>query len=277
MIEPEIVKAVDSASILIIRDGEEHPEYGTLEILMVKRHHNIKFAGGAYVFPGGKLDEADRVLENKCEFYADPNIPESFRGMRYAALREVFEETGLIVGKFKGDHVAEQTRKKLDEQYRDQFLEGNLTLENFLDQSGVTLSLEDCLPFAHWITPEQYPKRYDTRFFLCVAPSGQVASPDGHEIVETKWVKPLDMVLDAQKTLMFPTLMNLKKIGRSKSVAEALRRARNDKIVAIRPELVKGKKGVFRIIPDDVKAQGAEFEEFDQSTVHPGMDEKNLK
>lgn len=276
MTDQTVVKAVDSASILIIRDGEDHPDYGSLEVLMVKRHHNIKFAGGAYVFPGGKVDEADRNLEEKSEIPVDSDIPDSFKGLRYAALREVFEETGLLLATLKGECLDEVSRKSLDAHYRHRFWEGQITLEGFLQQSGVEMSLKNCLPFAHWITPEQYPKRFDTRFFLCVAPDGQVASPDGHEIVETLWVKPLDMVLNAKADLMFPTLMNLKKIGRAKSVDDALQRARTDEIVAITPVLVKGKKGFFRLVPEESKLKDLGYDDIDQSIIHPGMDNKNL-
>tara|TARA_B100001939_G_scaffold327888_1_gene322642 strand:+ start:2440 stop:3258 length:819 start_codon:yes stop_codon:yes gene_type:complete len=267
------VKPVDSASIMIIRDGAEcHPEYGTLEILMVKRHQNIKFAGGAYVFPGGKVDPADRQAEEADPESHQDDLPQMFRGMRYAALREVFEETGLLIGERNGRLVDEAVRAELDRKYRRKFLENRLDVRTFLAETGLKLSVRDCRPFAHWITPEQYPKRFDTRFFLCMAPEGQVASPDGREAVEVRWVRPLELIEESRGTLMFPTMMNLKKLGRARTVAEALHQLTDNRIVTVKPEIVKGAQGVFRKIRED-----AGYDDVDQKNTHPGMAHKPVK
>lgn len=263
------MKPRDSASVLIIRDGDVHPEYGVLQILMVKRHKNIKFAGGAYVFPGGKLDPADKALEESNQKEASQNISAEFRGLRYAALREVFEETGLIIGNIDGQSIGEDIRKSIDDKYRPDFLAGKITLAEFLDQSGVTLDMRDCVPFAHWITPKVYPIRFDTRFFLCVAPEGQIPSPDGQEITEVEWMHPMTLVEESDGVLMFPTMMNLKKLGQAKCVAEALELLSAREIVTVTPEVITGDKVRFRKISDD-----AGYEDVDQSRTRAAIDIK---
>ncbi|MBL4893624.1 MAG: NUDIX hydrolase [Emcibacter sp.] len=257
----------DSATIMIIRDGEEHTRHGCLQILMVKRHRNIKFAGGAYVFPGGKLDAADRELEKKMSTGGGRDVPEDFYGLRYAALREVFEETGLVIGTIDGQPIGEVLRQNIDKTYRAAFLDKSMNLAAFLDQSGVALDMNDCLPFAHWITPEAYPIRFDTRFFLCVAPEGQIPSPDGHEITDVEWMHPMTLVEESDGDLMFPTMMNLKKLGQAKTVSEALELLAARDIVTVMPEVVMGAKGRFRKIPDD-----AGYDDVDQSRTRAALD-----
>ena len=263
------VKAKDSASVLIIRDGEAHPRFGTLQILMVKRHRNIKFAGGAYVFPGGKLDPADKALEESDQKESLHNISAEFRGLRYAALREVFEETGLIIGTLDGKPLTEAQRKLFDQKYREAILENNMTLAEFLSQSGIILDMNDCFPFAHWITPKVYPVRFDTRFYLTVAPEGQIPTPDGHEITEVEWMHPMTLVEESSGVLMFPTMMNLKKLGQAKSVAEALELLAAREIVTVTPEVIEGDKVRFRKIPAD-----AGYEEVDQTRTRAAIDLK---
>ncbi len=262
-------KTRDSASVLIIRDGAAHPKYGTLQILMVKRHPKIKFAGGAYVFPGGKLDPADRALEERDQKDADGDISAEFRGLRYAALREVFEETGLVIGTMGGDRIDEATRRRLDERYRTAILEDRMTLADFLDRTGITLDMNDCFPFAHWITPRVYPIRFDTRFFLCVAPEGQIPSPDGHEITAIEWMHPMTLVEESDGVLMFPTMMNLKMLGRARSVAEALDLLAARKIVTVTPQVIEGDRVRFRKIPAE-----AGYEDVDQSRTRTAIDLK---
>lgn len=265
----KLVTPKDSASVLIIRDGDVHPQYGTLQILMVKRHKNIKFAGGAYVFPGGKLDLADKALEERDQKSFSKNISAEFCGLRYAALREVFEETGLVIGTIDGQSIGENTRKAIDEKFRGTFLEKKITLAEFLDQSGVSLDMSDCLPFAHWITPKVYPIRFDTRFFLCVAPEGQVPSPDGHEITHVEWIHPMTLVEESDGVLMFPTMMNLKMLGQAKTVAEALKLLAARDIVTVTPEVITGDKVRFRKIPE-----AAGYEDVDQSRTRAAVDIK---
>ncbi len=234
---------IDSATILVIRDSETS---GTLEVLMVKRHPDIDFAGGAYVFPGGKVDEADLKLNKGVNFDQS-----GFEGLVYTAFREVFEESGLILGSANAA-----------EKYRDSLLSDQISLRDVIKNANVDFDLEHIIPFARWITPEFYPKRFDTRFFLAKAPQGQEASPDYQEIVETSWVKPLEFIENFKEKIMFPTLMNLKLLGQASSVEQAFEQARKRKIITIEPKIVNG----VRMINTD-----AGYGDLDQTKMHSGF------
>ena len=234
---------IDSASILVIRDNMKT---GALEILMVKRHKDIAFAGGAYVFPGGKVDEDDLLFDHK-----DTTFPVGYSELIYTAFREVFEESGLIIGSSEG---------AID--YRQALLDGELTFANFIKKANVNFSFENIVPFARWITPKIYPKRFDTRFFLACAPQGQDAFPDYSEIVEVKWVEPLEFIGEFKEELMFPTLMNLKLLGEASTVQQAMSHAEARKIITVEPKIVDG----LRVI-DPASGYG----EVDQNNIHSGI------
>jgi len=175
---------IDAASILVIRDDKE----GVLEVLMVKHHQDIAFAGGTYVFPGGKVDEEDLALGQMI-----PSFPPGYRELCYTALREVFEESGLIIGKSNSAN-----------DFREDLLTGTILISDFIRKADAQFNIADIIPFARWVTPPIYLKRFDTRFFLARAPDDQEAIPDYREIVEAIWVKPLEFIENFKESLMFP-------------------------------------------------------------------------
>ena len=242
---------INSATILVIRDGVE----GALEVLMVKRHHNIVFAGGAYVFPGGKVDASD----------LDSNITGDFDQFIHTAFREVFEESGLIIATQNGHEIDASVQKTISDQYRERFLNNDIDISQFLKSTDVQINLDTIKPFARWVTPRIYPKRYDTRFFLAKAPVSQIASPDHGEVVGLSWVKPLDFIDKYKEHMMFPTIMNLKLLAQSSTVAEAFMQAKGRKIITVEPEVING---IRTIDP------AAGYGEVDQSNMHPGA--KNI-
>ncbi|MDA7569212.1 NUDIX hydrolase [Emcibacteraceae bacterium] len=231
---------IDSASILIISDGEEG-----LELLMVKRHEDIAFAGGAYVFPGGKADPEDYQLSSHIK-----SFPPGYSELTHTAFREVFEETGLIIG----DHTNAGD-------YRDGLLNGRVTFSEIIKKADIHFYMDEIVPFARWVTPRIYPKRFDTRFFLARAPMGQVATPDGTEAVELKWVSPLEFIKEKRELMMFPTIMNLKLLAEAKTVDEAFRKAAARKIITVEPKIIDGKR---------VIDPAAGYGEVDQDKIHLG-------
>ncbi|MCP5382689.1 MAG: NUDIX hydrolase [Kordiimonadaceae bacterium] len=212
---------IDSASILVIRDNDVT---GKLEVLMVKRHPDIGFAGGAYVFPGGKVDPDDLTLSRDIPFY-----PAGYSDFIYTAFREVFEESGLIIGN-EGDAV----------EYRNALLQGEIAFSEIIKQANIIFNPDDIIPFARWVTPRQYLKRFDTRFYLAKAPQGQQVIPDFKEIIEAKWVEPIEFIDQFRNEIMFPTLMNLKLLGQASKVDEALDQARRRKIIKVEPKWTNG-------------------------------------
>lgn len=231
---------IDSASILIIRDDEEG-----LEVLMVKRHEDIAFAGGAYVFPGGKADPEDYQLSSHIN-----SFPPGYSELTHTAFREVFEESGLIIGKSINAHL-----------YRDAFLKEEMTFKELIKKANISFDEKGLVPFARWVTPRIYPKRFDTRFFLARAPMGQVATPDGTEVVDLKWVNPLGFIEENRENMMFPTIMNLKLLAEAKTVDEAFEKAVARKIITVEPKIIDGKR---------VIDPAAGYGEVDQDKIHLG-------
>jgi hypothetical protein len=109
-----------------------------------------------------------------------------------------------------------------------------------IDQENLKLATDMLVPFAHWITPQGVAKRFDTHFFLAHVPADHVGSPDGRETVESLWIRPGDAVAQARSgrfTIVVPTRLNLEKLGRQHTVADALRNARAQPIFTVVPEL----------------------------------------
>lgn len=236
-----MAELIDSASIIVIRDGDDG-----LEVLMIKRHQDIAFAGGAYVFPGGKVDAGDLELSENIDHY-----PVGYSELTHTAFREVFEESGLIIGEQSGAS-----------EYRDDLLKDNISFADIIQKANITFNMDALVPFARWVTPRMYPRRFDTRFFLAKAPDGQVATPDGREAVDLKWVKPFEFIEKSREEMMFPTIMNLKLLSQAGNVEEAFEQARARKIMTVEPKIIDGK----RIIDP-----AAGYGEIDQDRIHMGV------
>jgi 8-oxo-dGTP pyrophosphatase MutT (NUDIX family) len=239
--------ALPSATILLLRDGIRG-----LEVFMVQRHHQIDFATGAMVFPGGKVDpgDTDPTLAPRCDGLGAAGDEQ--RALRVAAIRETFEEAGVLLARpDAGDSLVCGTRlAALRRRWRDALNANQADMPQLVAQEGLRLACDLLVPFAHWITPAFMPKRFDTWFFLVPAPEGQLAVHDGGESVDSLWIRPEDAVAEAEagrRTIIFPTLMNVKKLGRSRSVAEALRAARSRPVVTVFPR-IEERGGEMRMI-----------------------------
>jgi 8-oxo-dGTP pyrophosphatase MutT (NUDIX family) len=215
--------------VLLLRDR------GCMEVLMVKRGDGA-FFGSALVFPGGKRDASD--VDPAWDDYIEgaQELDREERGMRIAGWREVFEETGLLPSPcFNG--VARADRS-----------------DNFFDlvrRSGLRLPLGDMFPFANWITPKISPKRFDVHFYLC-ALDGNEAVCDGFETVEAEWIMPAEALARGARGewhLLFPTKSQLRRLGESRTIEDALAAAAAQPIVAIEPQREVREDGAFVTIP----------------------------
>lgn len=224
-----------SATILLIRDAREE-----LEVFMVERHHQIDFAEGALVFPGGKLEASDAGLADHCR---DAHLySEVGNALRVAAIRETFEECGVLLARARGERalIGAQRLEEIARRTRHKLLDDELSMLDLVESEELELACDLLVPFAHWITPEFMPKRFDTHFFLAQAPDDQLAAHDGFESVDSIWTtipNALELEKTGQRTIIFPTLENVKKLGRSRRVDEALRSAKCDSIVTVLPVL----------------------------------------
>jgi 8-oxo-dGTP pyrophosphatase MutT (NUDIX family) len=227
-----------SSTLLMVRDGATG-----LEVFMVKRNHAIDFASGALVFPGGKLadGDSDPVLMGR---HARPgNFDPALTSFAFGAIREAFEESGLLLARAKGDGaLLPAARVETLGHWREPLNRGEKTLRDMAETEGLDYALDTLVPFAHWITPDVMPKRFDTWFFLAPAPSDQIGVHDGSESVDSEWVgaqAALDDWEAKTRTIVFATRMQLVKLARSNTVAEALAATRRDTVVDVMPVLDK--------------------------------------
>ncbi len=241
-----------AATILLLRDGPE-----LLEVFMVERHHRIDFAEGALVFPGGKVESSDAAPELKAFCCGADSGSETENTVRVAAIRETFEECGVLLARPRGtqDLIDGIRLESIATRYRDALQDGSHSMLDMVQSEDLELAFDLLVPFAHWITPEFMPKRFDTHFFLVAAPPDQLAIHDGFESVDSLWTtipRALELEKSGQRTIIFPTLENMKKLGRSNSVATALETARGDKIVTVLPRFSKDPDGtMMMVIPEE--------------------------
>jgi 8-oxo-dGTP pyrophosphatase MutT (NUDIX family) len=243
----EPVPARPASTVVILRDGA-----GGIEVFMVVRHQQIAFASGALVFPGGKVDAEDSDAAWAELAPQAPTMPD--RSFFVAAGRETFEEAGLVLARRRGtqEMVDADGAHRLVETYRAALLKGETTFVDIVRKENLALAADLMVPFAHWITPEAVPKRFDTHFFLITAPMVQLGAHDGAESVEGLWITPQQALREAEagtRTLVFATRMNLEKLARYRTVAEAVDVTRSKPVVTVTPKILRSERGRRLQIP----------------------------
>ena len=221
----------DAATVVILRDGAQG-----LEVFLVKRHGLSDVLGGAYVFPGGKLDAADgapdtlrHLDQDRAQLHAalgEPETaPELAGGLFVAALRETYEEAGVLFA----DGADAHTGAAAD--FHARVLSGSLRLQT-----------QAVHPWSRWITPRMPSvtnKRFDTRFFIAVLPPGQKAAHDNVEATESAWLRPRDALAqywEREIELAPPQIMSLAHLARYRTASEAMAQARSQLPPLILPE-----------------------------------------
>ena len=215
--EPPVVPA---ATVLLLRDTDDG-----MEVFMVVRHHQIDFASGALVFPGGKADPQD--FESDLRDLADgANADDKLFAAEVSALRETFEECGILLAKdVQTGAMIDGERLATLQKFRQPIVDCELKFADFLRVENLRLQCGELGHFAHWITPAMMPKRFDTHFYVACAPGDQLAVHDGHESVDSVWIRPADALAEAKegkRTIIFPTLRNIEKLAEYKNVEDAL-------------------------------------------------------
>jgi len=232
----------------MLRDGQQG-----LEVFMVVRHHQIDFASGALVFPGGKVDEGDTNVRDYCTGVDD--LDDVALSLQVAAIREAFEECGILLARqVDGDHLISGEKLQSLHPYRERLNKGELSIREFLSSEGLLLACDQLNHFAHWITPAMMPKRFDTHFYLAVAPEDHLAVHDGYESVDSVWITPEQAILDAKegrKTVIFPTRLNVELLGLSSSVDEAMEATDQRQIVTVLPWTEQRDDGTYLCIPPE--------------------------
>jgi 8-oxo-dGTP pyrophosphatase MutT (NUDIX family) len=239
---------VPAATILLIRDGIKG-----LEVFMVKRHHQIDFATGALVFPGGKATKTDFDPELGEHMDGAAAWSSEMRALAAAAIREAFEEAGILLARDgkTGEFVDENRLARLDA-HRQPLEKGEMSLRDLVVKENLRLACDHLVHFAHWITPAMMPKRFDTHFFIALAPHGHSGHHDGRESVDSVWIGPDEAIADRKRwNIIFPTKLNLMKLAQSKSVDAALKAARAAPPLTVEPWVEDGDDGKILRIRDD--------------------------
>ena len=238
------VPILPAATILLLRDQP------TFEVLMVKRHHQIDFASGALVFPGGKSHAGDHDEAWAEHVLGWEAYDAAQRGLRIAAIREVFEEAGILLAKRRngapigGEACPIEVRQAVDAGTT-HFLDVVRDLEARLDLSMLTT-------FARWITPPLTPKRFDTWFYVVKAPDDQLAACDGRVTVDAEWIPPaeaLRLAASGERKVIFPTRMNLQLLAEAAHAADAVARAEARELVTVQPQIEQRDHGRVLVLP----------------------------
>jgi len=229
---------VAAATVMVVRDGPTG-----LEVLLVRRHGNSGVLGGVHVFPGGKLDAADRqadpaaldrpataCLDGLCEPALDADTA---LGLHVAALRETFEECGLLLGQVAAARHVQAVRAQTA---------AGIAFAEALRAQGLPIPTACVLPWSRWVTPRVPSvtnKRFDTRFFVAPAPADQAVEHCVREATEAVWLSPrsgLERYWAGEIDLAPPQIMSLSELARLADVAQVLAAARSRSPSLIEPE-----------------------------------------
>jgi 8-oxo-dGTP pyrophosphatase MutT (NUDIX family) len=250
---------VDASTIVLLRDGADGGE-----VLLLERHLDSDFAGGALVFPGGKVDDADRHLDPARWAGRDPAAwreqlgaatDADALGLMVAAVRETFEEAGVLLATRDGAVLTDADLEEpsfVDARRRLASREERFDWRDWLAEQRLVLDLAALAPWSWWVTPKGQHKRFDTRFFAALLPAEQSAAHDRVEITGLRWSRP-DDALAAQRegrmVVIYPTRKNLEALAGHRTATDAWRAAdegRTD-LRRIEPEVI--------VVGDDVMVQ----------------------
>jgi 8-oxo-dGTP pyrophosphatase MutT (NUDIX family) len=266
----ELVKPRPASTILLLRDspgtgGRDKPR-GEIEVFMMVRHYEIDFNSGALVFPGGSVDKGDQEIIASPELYSGgEGLDAAALSFRIAAIRETFEESGILLARPKGSKALIDPKRasEIEALTREELCDNKTSFLKVLTEHGLVLALDELVPYAHWITPEGMPKRFDTWFFLAAAPPEQAGAHDGKESTDSIWVSPREALAGGESgrfKLPFPTTRNLIKLGKQPNVQAALDDSRGQSIVTVMPVMTKLNGGRQLRIPREAGYDGEVFE-----------------
>jgi 8-oxo-dGTP pyrophosphatase MutT (NUDIX family) len=260
------VAARDAATVMLLRPsgaaapeaaGVPAPEAPGIEVYMLRRKTSMAFAPGGFVFPGGSVDDRDADSEVA---WAGPDIadwgrvldapPELARALVCAAVRETFEESGVLLAGPSAGAVVPDTTGEDWEADRNALLDRSLSLAGLLGRRRLVLRSDLLKPWSRWITPVAEERRYDARFFAAALPSPQQPRDVGGEAAAVAWVRPADAIAAArgnQIVLLPPTAVTLAELAACASVSAALAAARE--VIAVMPGIVQSDDGVWLTLP----------------------------
>lgn len=211
--------AIPASTLVLWRDGSAGPE-----ILVVERSARMAFAAGAIVFPGGRIDQADRELAAALGRNDD--------AAKVTAIRETIEETGVVPA------VEGRVDQALGEELQAS-LHSGADFATLLNAHGLELDLDALTPFARWMPAFKQPRKFDTLFYLAAASAGEwVPNPQEGECIAAEWASPpalLDRIARGESSAIFPTKRNLERLAQHDSFESLVADARSHSLDTIIP------------------------------------------
>jgi 8-oxo-dGTP pyrophosphatase MutT (NUDIX family) len=216
----------NAATVILLRPGEN----GGFEVFMTRRLERMNFLGGVYVFPGGVVrmeDRAEGILrrsaglsgERAKQILGAHLSPDLALAHWLGAVRELFEEVGVLLCVEEAgeafDPRSEERKKKLAEM-RQRLIDGSITFQSLLQAENLFCDASRLAYFSHWLTPEEFPDRYDTRFFLAPLPKGQSPLESSSEVAHGLWLTPeraLRLSESGELPVIFPTFASLRTLA----------------------------------------------------------------
>jgi len=247
-----------ASTVILIR---EHG--GELQVYLLKRSSRSGFFPGTYVFPGGRVETEDRAsglwnahmdldIEEICKRFGGSLTEEEALAHGVAAIRETFEEAGVFMA-YRNEYTQEGLERIQDRRKVEELPKG--WLQDLVVSEGWMLAFSRLIRWAHWITPEGMPKRYETRFFLAFIHSGQECIPDARETTHGIWINPekgLIGNLQGEIPLSPPTLVTLHELLQYSDIGELEKQVQTRTWgEALLPRMFRLSKGVLILEPWD--------------------------
>ncbi len=237
-----------AATVVLVRpslaaDGGDGP----VEVFLTRRPEHMVFAGGNFVFPGGKLDPSDYALENlalargmeverAARIMGDGELPERSLGLWLAAIRELFEEAGILLCTTAEGDVPDLEDEKIQAGLaagREEVHQRTRTLASLMRELGLCYSAGSLYYLTRWITPLYFPMRFDARYFLCQIPAGQVPTACRWEVSGVRWIQPAEALgrwRAGEFKMRGPTATTLMYLAKYPSCSSLLVAARSGKL-----------------------------------------------
>jgi len=252
------VEARHASTVVLLRDGDGRP--GGLEVYLLRRHVDMAFAAGMCVFPGGGVDKRDFdadigwVGPSPAEWAQRLDTDEAFaRALVCAAVRETFEESGVLLAGPTEDTVVEDTTGEDWEADRHRLETREVSFTDFLERRGLKLRTDLLRFWGSWVTPVFEPRRFNARFFVADLPAGQATRDVSTESDEVVWLPVRDVIraVDEHEMLMLPpTYCTCLELFDFTDPAQALAEAEGRDVSAVEPQAVIDVEGAYLSIPD---------------------------
>ncbi|MCP4005623.1 MAG: NUDIX hydrolase [bacterium] len=249
---------VPASTVILLRDGQPSPE-----VLLLERHAKSEFLPDLYVFPGGRVEDQDHALADRITGLdatgASAALPtvaaELALGFFVAAIRETFEESGILLARRRGEtELLDEARASALSDRRLDVQSGDLAFRSLIEAEDLELAADRLSVHAHWITPAMVPRRFDTIFFSTRTPVGQRALHDGLESTDHVWIRPelaLEELRAGKRQMILPTSLNLKTLAGFNDADSALEASRTRPVVPVLPTVVEENGRKKMVIPEE--------------------------